>query len=366
MRPTNAGVVASGTQRGFRVARLKLQPMSLRLQVALVIALLSALPNVVMVMAMVLPAYQRAGELPGGVWPQALLWLAGVVVLSVVMGYILSGMLLAPLLRAAKDVAGLPHTAQQLSAARLPVGEDEPAEVAALRRAFNGLLAQVELQQQRRNSFMAALMHDLKTPLVATTNLLTVVRDDDDLSRERRVEVISRLTTELRSLTELVQKMVDAHRLERSDVPLHRAAVQLEVLLLSVLERLVPLLDERGVTMTVRGEGVAKVDAREVERALYNLLSNAVRYASSRIDVEIYPGMIRIQDDGPGLPEPLETLAQPFTGRTVEIAGSSYASGTGGLGLFIARRVLEAHGGRLVCEATGPGGTVLLAYLGPR
>lgn len=365
MRVTSAGATAKPTRSGARVARLKLQPLSLRLQVALVIALLSALPNVVMVMAMVLPAYQRAGELPSGVWPQALLWLAGVVVLSVVMGYILSGMLLAPLLKAARDVAGLPHAAEQLTAARLPVGEDEPREVAALRRAFNDLLSQVELQQQRRNSFMAALMHDLKTPLVATTNLLMVVRDDDDLSREQRVDLISRLTTELRSLTELVQKMVDAHRLERSHVPLQRTSVQVEVLLLSVLSRLEPLLDERGVTMGVRGEAEVKVDVREVERAIYNLLSNAVRYARSRIEVEIYPGMIRIQDDGPGLPAPLETLAQPFTGRTVEIAGSSYASGTGGLGLFIARRVLEAHGGRLVCEATGPGGTVLLAYLGP-
>lgn len=366
MAASSVSVAPSASQRDRRVARLKLRPLSLRLQVALVIALLSALPNVVMVLAMVLPAYQRAGELTGGVLPQAILWLVGVVVVSVVMGYILSGMLLAPLIKAARDVAGLPHTAEQLSAARLPIAEDEPAEVAALRRAFNDLLRQVELQQQRRNSFMAALMHDLKTPLVATTNLLTVVRDDDELSKERRIEVIGHLTTELRSLTELVQKMVDAHRLERSDVPLNRTTVKIDALLRSVLQRLEPLLDERGVTIALRGEAQAKLDTREIERAIYNLLSNAVRYARSRIEVEIYPGMIRIRDDGPGLPAPLETLAQPFTGRTVEIAGSSYASGTGGLGMFIARRVLEAHGGRLVCEATGPGGTVLLAYLGPR
>ena len=65
----------------------------------------------------------------------------------------------------------------------------------------------------------------------------------------------------------------------------------------------------------------------------------------------------------PGLPAPLEQLAQPFNAQPVEIAGQHYTAGTGGLGLFIARRIIEAHGGRLVTETTGPSGTVLLAYL---
>ncbi|HNR00705.1 MAG TPA: ATP-binding protein, partial [Trueperaceae bacterium] len=95
-----------------------------------------------------------------------------------------------------------------------------------------------------------------------------------------------------------------------------------------------------------------------------NLVSNAGRYARSEVRLEVFNNMVRVQDDGPGLPAPLEQLAQPFVGRTVEIAGKEYAGGTGGLGLFIARRVLEAHGGRLVCEASGPNGTVLLAYFG--
>src|SRR5690606_41446175 len=67
----------------------------------------------------------------------------------------------------------------------------------------------------------------------------------------------------------------------------------------------------------------------------------------------------------PGLGAPLDELAQPFNDQGVSIAGKRYAAGAGGLGLFIARRVLAAHGGRLVAESSGPRGTALLAYLGP-
>ncbi len=338
--------------------------LPLRAQVALVIALLSGLPNIVLVATVLLPAYRRAGELSTDVWVTVALWVVGVVALSALVGYLLSGQLLAPLLKVTRDIDVLPHTAPQLAAARVAVRGDEPAEVLALKRSFNALLEQVEVEQARRSAFMAALMHDLKTPLIAATNLLMVVRDDAELTRERRIEAVAHLTRELQALADLVQKMVDAHRLERQDVPLSRERVEVQALVRRVIERLATLASERGVRFDVRGESTALIDAREVERALYNLLANAVRYARSVIEVEVFQGMVRIRDDGPGLPAPLDALAQPFNGQGVEIAGRKYASGTGGLGLFIARRALEAHGGRLVAEASGPGGTVLLAYLG--
>lgn len=343
--------------------RLRLGTLSLRAQVALVIALLSALPNLFMVVAILLPNYRMAGALDARAWLTVSLWLAGVVVLAGLVGYFLSGVLLAPLLKTSKDVLGLPRIAEQLAAGRLPLADSDPAEVTSLRRSFNELLGRIELEQERRNAFIAALMHDLKTPLVATTNLLQVVEEDSDLSREKRIEIVSRVRNEIASLTELVQKLVDAHRLERT-AALSREQMDLGELTRRVAQRLEPLALERGVEVTVEGSGAAWADARELERALYNLLSNGVRYAKSRIEVGVYPGMVRVHDDGPGLPAPLEELAQPFVGHNVSIAGRTYAGGTGGLGLYIARRVLEAHGGRLVCEATSPRGTVLLAFVG--
>ena len=334
---------------------------SLRSQVGWVIAVLSGLPNLVLVGTVLLPAYNRTGSLTAEVWLFIGAWLVAVVGISVFVGYVLSGQLLAPLSDVAEDIEALPRA---VPGARLETNGREPREVLAVKRAFNAMLQEVHQEQARRSAFTAALMHDLKTPLIAANHLLNVVRDNEELTREQRIEVVSRLSTENQALIELVQKMVDAHRLELEDVPLKREATDLRALVAAVLERLRPLSRERGVAVSVQGEAQARVDPKELERALYNLLSNAVRYARSRIEVEVFPGMVRISDDGPGLPEPLERLAQPFNGQPVEIAGRRYTAGTGGLGLFIARRVLEAHGGKLVTEASGERGTVLLAYLG--
>jgi signal transduction histidine kinase len=332
---------------------------SLQTQVALVIALLSLLPNLVMALLLLLPSV-RGGGAPVP-WLPLLLWLGVVVILSVVIGYYLSRQLLLPLSRLSGQLATLGH----LGAGRVRVdpAPTDPAEVATLKQSFNALLAQVALEQRHRDSFMAALTHDLKTPLIAANHLLTVIRDDDALSREERIGLVSQLQRENDSLIALVQKLVDAHKVEQG-LPLQRQSVALETLVEGVARRVGPLARERGVAIEVRGSARASVDARELERALYNLVSNAVRYAHKLIRVEIFAGVIRLADDGPGLPAPLEELAQPFNAQPLEIAGKHYSAGSGGLGLYIARRLIEAHGGRLVSEASGPKGTVLLIYLG--
>jgi len=340
--------------------------LSLRTQLALVIALLALIPNVVLILTTLVPAYRRVGALGQSENLTIILWLVGFVLVGTVTGYIMSGQLLAPLLKLTGRLANLSREGGHLAGARLTHSPTDPKEISALTGAFNELLEEVEGEQARRTAFSAALMHDLKTPLVAATNLLQVVRDDDDLSRASRVDVVGKITAELRALIELVQKLVDAHRLERAEVPLAREPVDLAELMRELVGRLQTLIAERGVSVTLTGDATAFIDRREVERALYNLLSNAARYASSSILVDVFPGLVRISDDGPGLGAPLEELAQPFNDQGVDIAGRRYAAGAGGLGLFIASRVMEAHGGRLVSEASGPRGTVLLAYLGPR
>lgn len=338
--------------------------MSLRAQLTWVIALLALLPSLVLILATLVPAYRRTGSMTPGDTLTIVLWLTGFVVVAAITGYFMSGQLLAPLLRVTDELDQLSRGANGLAGERLSAPPTEPREVKALSNAFNELLDQVEGEQARRTAFSAALMHDLKTPLVAAANLLAIVRDDDDMTREARVEVIGKTAAELQALIELVQKLVDAHRLERPEIPLSRERTDLRRLVEGLVARLETLAAEREIEVTVTGNANAMVDRRELERALYNLVSNAVRYARSSILIEVFPGLVRISDDGPGLGAPLHELAQPFNDQGVDIAGRRYAAGSGGLGLFIARRVLEAHGGRLVSEASGEQGTVLLAYLG--
>lgn len=336
---------------------------SLRARIALVIALLAILPNALLAAGALLPSF-GGSRIARELWLAGALWAIAVVVLSALTGYFVSRQLLAPLTRLSRDVTALPSTTSRLAAARLAPDMGEPTEVGGVRQAFNMLLGRIEVEQGRRSAFIATLMHDLKTPLVATSHLLEVIRDKDDLGRSERVDLVDRLLRENRALVELMQKLVDAHKFDRDEVPLSRERVRVEEIVGSVLARLAPLAAERGVELHMEGSAPAVGDRAELERALYNLVSNAVRYANEGITVEIFSGLVRIADDGPGLPAPLERLAQPFNDQPVEISGQNYTAGSAGLGLFIARRILEAHGGSLVNESSGPRGTVLLAYLG--
>ncbi|MDZ7704990.1 MAG: HAMP domain-containing sensor histidine kinase [Trueperaceae bacterium] len=338
--------------------------LSLRAQVAFVIAGLSFLPNLMMIVFFLLPTYRRLPDAERGLSLTLIVWMVVLVAISAGVGYVLSRQLLSPLLRLNREVNALKYASQQsLAESQLPVRNHEPRETLALTYSFNELLRQVRLEQSRRRSFMATLMHDLKTPLVAANHLLGVIRDNDALSRDKRVELVDQIFRENRRLIELVQKLVEAHRYERDEVTLKLEPTDLGDLATMVLDRAKPLAAERGIDLVCRGTARATVDPKELERALYNLVSNAVRYARSEIRLELYSGLIRLSDDGPGLPAPLEQLAQPFNAQPVTIAGQNFTAGTSGLGMFIARRIVEAHGGRLTTEATGPSGTVLLIYL---
>lgn len=338
--------------------------LSLRAQVAVVISVLSFLPTIVLMFVLSVFYGGELGAFLSRFWMTLLAWLIFVGLLSAGIGYVLSGQLFLPLRRLTQDINELQRAVDRLVEASLESEDSDPQEISQLKTSFNRLLQQVRIEQTRRSSFMAALMHDLKTPLIAAGNILTVIQDGDYLSKEERVDLVVQLRRENQSLLALVQKMVDAYKFEREDVRLTRQNCHLDILIDLVVGRVRTLAEKGAIKISSKGKGQAKVDARELERALYNLISNAVRYAKHEIKIDVYPNMIRISDDGPGLPLPIEQLAQPFNEQPVDIAGQRYTAGTAGLGLFIARRILEAHGGRLVTESTSNKGTTLLAYLG--
>lgn len=344
-------------------ASLRLRP-SLRAQLAVVIALLSLLPNVAMAVLVLLPSYRELGRLAPGTLPGLAAWLLAVVILSGLVGWALARVLLAPLSRATRDAEALPRTARHLGRARLPVTADDPPEVASLKRALNRLLQQVQTEQSRRGAFTATLMHDMKTPLLAEKNLLSVLRDTPELPEAERRRLVGSLLHENGAVLRLVQQLVDAHRLERGELRPEPVDTDLRALAERAGERVAPLLETRAVRLELDGEGRARVDPELLERALVNLLANAGRYAAARVRVELRRGLLRVSDDGPGLPAPLEELSRPFADAEVRIDGAAYDGGSAGLGLYIARSIVEAHGGRLVEETGGSDGTALLAYLG--
>jgi signal transduction histidine kinase len=325
---------------------------TLRFQFTLVIFLLAFLPNAVLTLGAGRELRMLTG---GGLGNSALslgLWLITVAALSALMGWVLSGALLRPLSRLTGELArGEFEPTPSPAAGRL---SDDPQEVRALRQAFGGLLARLSTEQERRGAFMATLVHDLKTPLVATGHLIRTL-SSRPLPELERHALGEHLMAENARLLGLVQQMADAHRFEREDVSLTLADTDLRALLERVATRLRQGRVMPHVKLLVTGQGEAHVDAAVLERAVANLAENALRYARSHLELRVDEGGLSVCDDGPGLPAAasIESLAQPFNAQPVEIAGQKYTAGTAGLGLYIVRRIAEAHGGQLIYRREG-------------
>lgn len=335
-------------------------PHSLRTQVALVIASLSFVPNLVLILAVrwILPGAQISGE---GV-VLLLLWIPLLAGISAAVGYTLSSFILRPLTLLARELVQLETLLSQPARWKLLLRPEDPQEALILRRAFAHLLRQIQTDQMRREAFVATLVHDLKTPLIAFGHLISALKQED-LPAEQRRALLDRILQENQHNLSLVQKMVEAHRLERGQIELHPQPCDLRSLARRVAERMGSLAQERGIQLQVEGQGWGQADEAELERALVNLMDNALRYARHEVVLTVMPGQIQIRDDGPGLPAPLEKLAQPYVAQPIHIAGHYYPTGSGGLGLYIAKRILQAHQGDLCLIETGSQGTTLALVL---
>jgi len=204
---------------------------------------------------------------------------------------------------------------------------------------------------QAKDELLAAVSHELKTPLTAVRALAEILEANPDLSEEERGRFVSLLAKETARLSRLVEEILAYTRLQ-AGVPLARSPTDLRALAEEALALVEPLARERGITMESHLAGVqALTDRDRVLQVLLNLLHNALRHARSRVRLELTltnrEALFRVFDDGPGVPPQARALVfEPF---------QSFSGGTG-LGLFLARRLVESLGGRSWLEE-GEGAT---------
>ncbi len=227
---------------------------------------------------------------------------------------------------------------------RAPLDESGPLEVARAARAFNTMQARLVGYIRDRTRILAAMSHDLKTPI-------TRLRLRSELLEEPQLK--ARFVRDLDEMETMVGATLDFLR------GLENGEAMKPVDIMALLESLQADMAETGAAVRIEGKSAAPYPGKPqaLKRCLANLLDNAVNYGkSARIIVDDDESRleIKIQDEGPGLPESeLEKVFDPFY-RT-EHSRSRETGGTG-LGLTIARSVAEAHGGRLVLFNRPEGG----------
>jgi len=225
----------------------------------------------------------------------------------------------------------------------------------------------VQMESERlRNSLLAAISHDLRTPLTALVGLADALRltrpalsaEQDELARAMRDESL-RMNT-------LVGKLLDMARLQAGRVQLNRQWQPLEEVVGSALKTLESALAGRRVDIRLDPElPLVEFDAVLIERVFANLLENAAKYTpvGSHIVISAFVEgamvEVRVEDDGPGLPRGREEdIFRKFERGEKESATSGV-----GLGLAICRTIVEAHGGRIRAENVEPHGARMLFTL---
>ena len=225
-----------------------------------------------------------------------------------------------------------------------PLREEGPTEIAQAARAFNTMQRRLSRFIQDRTRVLAAMSHDLKTP-ITRMRLRAELMDDEELRQ--------RFEGDLKEMESMVTHTLEFMRgLGGSEA---RQAVDV----MALLESLQSDNEAMGRTVRIEGQATAPYPAvvSLLKRCLANLVDNAVLYGN-RVTIQVEDTAqcltLRFLDEGPGIPEPeLEKVFEPF--YRLEQSRSRETGGTG-LGLTIARNIAQVHGGDIVLRNRPEGG----------
>jgi two-component system sensor histidine kinase KdpD len=235
--------------------------------------------------------------------------------------------------------------------------------------ASSALRTQVEMARQRlKGDLLAAVSHDLKTPLATILlTLQSLQKFEGQHDAAARAELLAAAERETERLSGMVSNLLDMGRLEADAVPVRCEPVHVADLVSAGLEQASLALAGHQVVREPGGDSVVFADAGLAETALANLLQNAGKYAPPgsairlRVGHDGKVGWVEVEDEGPGFPEPIEPLFEKFA-RGVD--GDGRAPGVG-LGLTIARGFAEAQGGRIEARNRKPGAGACVRLLLP-
>jgi two-component system sensor histidine kinase BaeS len=267
--------------------------------------------------------------------------------------------------RMTRPLAAMEATAGRIAAGDLsarvdtePVADDE---LASLADAINTMAERLDASRGHERAFLLSVSHDLRTPLTSIRGYAEAVLDgtiDDEDARLRAAEVIA---GESRRLERLVADLLDLARLDTHQFSLRPQPIDARAVVEEAVDAFRPAATELGLALEFHASPDAArgfADPQRLAQIVANLVENALKYASARVDVGVSTDGTRItvtvDDDGPGiapadLPHVFERL---YTSRTVpgRVVGT-------GIGLAIVHELAAAMGGEARVEPDGDVGT---------
>lgn len=288
-----------------------------------------------------------------------------VLLLAVTAGAILSHRITRPLSALARGAQAL-HDGQLDH--RIPViGNDEFARVATslneMAKRLSVQIATLEQDAARRQQLLADVAHELRSPVATVKTMAEALRDGVADMPERRALALDAMVENAGRLQRLVHDLLELARLDLHELPLHRETVDLRPLAAAGLRERAEAAAQAGIALRPLEDGPplrVTGDPHRLAQALNNLLDNAITYAGPDAEVRItlHPGtghLLIVEDTGRGIPA--RHLPYLFDAFYRADASRTPTDAHSGLGLRIARGLVEAHGGTLTLDSREGEGT---------
>lgn len=217
---------------------------------------------------------------------------------------------------------------------------------------------ELERLSEQKNHFLGVAAHEFRSPLqfiLAYSEFL--LKEASDALSDNQTQFLATIHSSSQFLVRLVDDLLDVARIEAGKLDLRVQPTDLVALVRRIVSLYRPLARRRGVEIRFRADSfpLVTVDPDKIEQVLNNLLSNAVKFSPSNSSVEVSlteegdEVILGVRDRGPGIPdEELQKVFQPF--ETTSARSRNGGKGTG-LGMPIAKRIVEGHGGRIWVES---------------
>jgi heavy metal sensor kinase len=278
----------------------------------------------------------------------------GAVILAALVGWMTAHRALAP-------IETITQTALQITRAddlsrRIPPTGVAQDEVGRLAQAFNESLERLERLFNAQRRFLADVSHELRTPL-------TVIRGNVDLLRRMGgadPDSLGAIQSEAERMSRLVGDLLLLAQAEAGTLPVARNPVELDTLLLEVYRESQVLAGGVGVAIGDIDQAVGVGDRDRLKQLLLNLVSNALKYTQEGGRVNLSLGRVNdwarlvVSDNGMGIP--VEELPYVFERFYRVDKARTRSQGGAGLGLAIAQRIAQVHGGRIEAASDGANG----------
>lgn len=240
---------------------------------------------------------------------------------------------------------------------------NERGEVAAAIAVFQDI-TEIKDADQLKDDFLSLVSHELRTPMTTIQGgAMLLLHDGDSLDDETRRMLLSDIASESHRLAGLVENMVQLTNIRAGRFGMDNEPIHVRTLIERAVKAIRESAPDHAFAVEVKGDLLGLGDPLRIDQVVRNLLQNAVKYAPGSAPIEVNAArndgmvVIAVRDHGPGISEEdLPFVFERF--RRGDEARRNNAAGMG-LGLYLSKHLVEAHGGRIWIERPADGGTTV-------